>query len=160
MPAASAMVSSSAAKSSCRYFSGSGLSVAAPKWLCSTSRVAAVTGIGTSHSRPSARPRSRSLRKSSGVNVVVQSRLTSAGDVFAAELLQAVADCGRLLHRDGRAIDEDLRQLAAVTGHAVLTEIDLVEILPGRDDGEQDVHVLEVEQVVDHLAADLRQRLG
>src|SRR5262245_17325888 len=79
MPDASAMVSSSAAKSCCRYSSGLDLSVAAPKWPCSTSRAAAVTGIGTSHSRPSASPRSRSLRSSSGVKVVVQSRLTSAG---------------------------------------------------------------------------------
>ena len=39
---------------------------------------AAVTGIGTSISQPNQSPRSRSLRKSSGVNVVVQSRLTSA----------------------------------------------------------------------------------
>ena len=38
-----------------QIFIGIGLcSVAAPKWLCSTSRVAAVTGIGTSQSRPSA----------------------------------------------------------------------------------------------------------
>src|SRR5262249_30400916 len=81
MPDASAIVSISAAKSSCRYSSGWGVRVAAPKCLCSTSRVAAVTGMGTSHSRPSARPRSRSLRRSSGVKVVVQSRLTSAGDL-------------------------------------------------------------------------------
>ena len=81
MPAASAMVSASAAKSFCRYSSGFFCSVAAPKWLCSTSRVAAVTGIGTSISRASSRPRSRSLRSSSGVNVVVQSRLTNAGDL-------------------------------------------------------------------------------
>src|SRR5262249_20613266 len=79
MPAASAKVSSSAAKSCCRYASGSGFSVAAPKCVCRTSRALAVTGIGTSSSRPSASPRSRSLRSSSGVNVVVQSRLTSAG---------------------------------------------------------------------------------
>ena len=39
------------------------------------------TGIGTSSSRPSAKPRSRSLRSNSGVNVVVQSRLTRAGDL-------------------------------------------------------------------------------
>src|SRR5262249_30871333 len=81
MPEASAMVSIRAAKSFCRYSSGLGLSVAAPKWLCNTSRAAAVTGIGTSHSRPRPRPRSMSLRRSSGVNVVVQSRLTSAGDL-------------------------------------------------------------------------------
>src|SRR5580704_113245 len=47
MPAASAMVSASAAKSFCRYSSGFFCSVAAPKWLCSSSRVAAVTGMGT-----------------------------------------------------------------------------------------------------------------
>src|SRR5262249_50311054 len=42
MPEASAMVSMRAAKSFCRYSSGFGLSVAAPKWLCSISRAAAV----------------------------------------------------------------------------------------------------------------------
>ncbi len=80
--------------------------------------------------------------------------------VFAAELLQPVADRGRLLHRDGRAVDEDFRQLAAMTGDAVLAEIDLLQILSGRDNGEQHVHVLELEEIVDHLAADLGQRLG
>src|SRR5262249_1740269 len=80
--------------------------------------------------------------------------------VFAAELLQPVADRGRLLDRDGRAVDEDFRQLAAMAGDAVLAEIDLVQILAGRDDGEQHVHVLELDEIVDHLAADLGQRLG
>src|SRR5262249_16263423 len=63
-------------------------------------------------------------------------------------------------HGDGRAIDEDFRQLAAMAGDAVLAEIDLIQVLSGRDDGEQHVHVLELEEVVDHLAADLGQRLG
>src|SRR5262244_4645861 len=81
MPDASAIVSISAAKSFCRYSSGFFCSWATPKCACSISRAAAVTGIGTSISRPISRPRSRSLRRSSGVNVVVQSRLTSAGDL-------------------------------------------------------------------------------
>ena len=75
------MVSIMAAKSFCRYSSGFFCSIAAPKCACSTSRAAAVTGIGTSQSRPSSSPRSMSLRSSSGVKVVVQSRLTSAGDL-------------------------------------------------------------------------------
>src|SRR5262249_554544 len=49
---------------------------------------------------------------------------------------------------------------AAVAGDAVLAEIDLLQILSGRDDGEQHVHVLELDEIVDHLAADLGQRLG
>src|ERR1700733_10510569 len=60
--------------------------MAAPKWLCRTSRAAAVTGSGTSISRPSSSPRSRSLRKSSGVNVVVQSQLTKAGDLYRVNI--------------------------------------------------------------------------
>src|SRR6185503_6200692 len=47
-----------------------------------------------------------------------------------------------------------------MAGDAVLAEIDLVQILAGGDDGEQHVHVLEVEKVVDHLAPDLGQRFG
>src|SRR5262252_9816535 len=86
MPAASAMVSIRAAKSLARYALGSACRVAAPKCACSISRVAAVTGIGTSISRPSARPRSRSLRNSSGVKVVAQSRLTRAGDLYAVNI--------------------------------------------------------------------------
>ena len=81
MPDDSAMVSISVAKSLARYSSGFFCAMAWPMCICRIARVAAVIGIGTSTSSASARPRSRSLRSSSGVNVVVQSRLTSAGDL-------------------------------------------------------------------------------
>src|SRR5262249_2828466 len=55
---------------------------------------------------------------------------------------------------------EDFRRLAAMAGDAVLAEIDLIQVLARRDDGEQHVDILELDEIVDHLAADLRQRLG
>jgi len=44
--------------------------------------------------------------------------------------------------------------------HAVLTEIDLFEVLPGGDDREHHVAVREVGELVDNLAAGLGERLG
>src|SRR5262249_33853381 len=47
-----------------------------------------------------------------------------------------------------------------MAGDAVLAETNLVEILARRDDREQHVDVFELEEIVDHLAPELRQRLG
>ena len=52
-----------------------------------------------------------------------------------------------------------LRHVAAGE-HAVLAEIDFLEILAGRDDGEQHIDAGEIGQLVDDLAALGRQRLG
>jgi hypothetical protein len=57
-----------------------------PKCACSASRAAAATGIGTSSVRAFSRLRSRSLRSSAGVKVVVQSRLTKAGDLYLVKV--------------------------------------------------------------------------
>ena len=40
------------------------------------------SGIGTSNRRPASSPRSRSLRKSCGVNVTLKSRFTNAGVLY------------------------------------------------------------------------------
>src|SRR5262245_59926756 len=47
-----------------------------------------------------------------------------------------------------------------MAGDAVLAEINEVELLARRHDREQHVDVLELEEIVDHLAAEIRQRLG
>src|SRR5258707_10817382 len=66
-----------------------------------------------------------------------------------------------ILDRDGRAVDEDLRQFAVAAGDdAVLAEIDLLEVLAGRDDREQHVDAGEIGELVDDLAALRGQRLG
>ena len=82
------------------------------------------------------------------------------GDEVGAELLELLADRRGFLHRDGRAIDHDRRHPAALAAHAVLAVQHLLHALAGIEDREQHVDVLEFEQVIDHLAADLLQRLG
>ena len=82
------------------------------------------------------------------------------GDEIGAELLELVADRGGFLDRDGRAIDHDRRQLAALAAHAVLAVEHVLHVLAGVDDREQHVDVFEIGQMVDDLAADLGERLG
>src|SRR5262249_10657968 len=45
-------------------------------------------------------------------------------------------------------------------GNAVLAEIDLVEVLSGRHDGEEDIDLLELEQVGRDVGAGFGERLG
>ena len=82
------------------------------------------------------------------------------GDEIGVELLELVADLGGFLDRDGRAIDDDRRHLAALAADAVLAVEHLLHVLAGGDDREQHIDVLEIGQMIDHLAADLFKRLG
>ncbi len=81
-------------------------------------------------------------------------------DVVGAAILQPLADGDQFLDRDGRAVDEHAGRLAVAAQHAVLAEIDLLDVLALGDDREHHVHAGEVGRLVDDLAARLGERLG
>jgi hypothetical protein len=125
MPAASAMVSASAEKSFCKYSSGFFCNIAAPKWLCSTSRAAAVTGMR---------------------NVDFAAELEAEIEVLAQEFRRkrrgpvAIDQRRRFIareHRAHRAVVEEGEECVTRHAHLVGQERDLDQVLD--DHAEHDV---------------------
>src|SRR6202043_3257037 len=80
-------------------------------------------------------------------------------DELRGALAKAPANGRRLLDRDSRAVDEDRRYLVG-DADPVRTEIDLFQILAGRNDRKQHVDIGEIARLVDDLAAGLGKRFG
>src|SRR5262249_46615811 len=99
----------------------------------------------------------RELAGLDGLRVAAHRRRHERG----AALAKAGSDRSGLLDPDGRAIDEDLRQLAAFACcDAALAEQHGLDIAAGGYDREQHVDIGEIGGALDDAAALLRQRLG